>query len=462
MIGYGPAMIADLAIIIPLAPGDTSWTTLLQDLMHLPAGVELIFTGPKPPQAARPTVSSLAGDRHRISWIRTPLGRARQMNTAARATKRRFLWFLHADSRIDRASIDKLGRALTTTPGAIHYFDLAFDTGGLPFMALNNGGVWVRSHWLGMPFGDQGFCLERELFLLLGGYDEEAPYGEDHLLIWKARRAGVPIKCTGARLVTSPRKYQDRGWLATTWRHVSLTAKQAWPEAIKTLEARRGKTVDLSVAAFVKTPGRSPVKTRLAAGIGTPRANELYELSVRAVESVLHDAVRRGVAEAFWAVAESDASPAWDSLPVVLQGEGGLGARIATVYEALAQSGATPRAAVLIGADAPQIRVRHLEAARLRLVEGYDFVLGPAADGGFYLFASARDIPRELFESVPYSAANTAAELAKALAPLGRIAWLETLTDVDTVNDLAPLAEALAALPNPTSEQRHLANWLDQ
>jgi GT2 family glycosyltransferase len=89
-----------------------------------------------------------------------------------------------------------------------------------------------------MPFGDQGFCLRREIWERLGGFDTHASYGEDHLFVWKARRAGVPLRPTGGTLRTSARKYQERGWLRTTARHLHLTATQAFPEWLKLVRAR--------------------------------------------------------------------------------------------------------------------------------------------------------------------------------------------------------------------------------
>ena len=71
------------------------------------------------------------------------------------------------------------------------------------------------------------------MFFSLGGFPEDAPYGEDHLLAWRAHQQGVPLRCTGARLRTSARKYGERGWLRTTARHVYLTYRQALPEAAR-------------------------------------------------------------------------------------------------------------------------------------------------------------------------------------------------------------------------------------
>lgn len=160
------------------------------------------------------------------------------MNAGARATVKPFVWFLHADSRFAPETLPTLSTALRAHPDALHYFDLDFLADGPPLMPLNTLGARLRSRWGGMPFGDQGFCLPRALWERLGGFDVDAPYGEDHLLVWKTRRAGIPLRRTGGALRTSARKYRERGWLTTTTTHLRLTARQAFPEWLALLRER--------------------------------------------------------------------------------------------------------------------------------------------------------------------------------------------------------------------------------
>ena len=42
----------------------------------------------------------------------------------------------------------------------------------------------------GCAVGDQGFCLSATDLKGLQGYPEQASYGEDHLLVWKAGSMG--------------------------------------------------------------------------------------------------------------------------------------------------------------------------------------------------------------------------------------------------------------------------------
>ncbi len=87
-----------------------------------------------------------------------------------------------------------------------------------------------------------------------------------------------------------------------------------------------------------------------------------------------------------------------------------------------------------IGTDCPSLRAAHLVGARAALEEN-DAVLGPAADGGYWLLGTKRAEPR-LFEDVPWSTDRVAAITEARFAELR---WqsrrLETLADVDEQAD---------------------------
>ncbi len=236
-----------LSVIIPLAPAEAAWCGLAADLAHLPTGSEVILASPFPPKGRLGITENLDGRRFRLVWLQTQRGRALQLNAGASAATGRFLWFLHADSRLTphriqtrqaAEGVQALLASLKVDPEALHYFDLKFLDDGPSLMPVNALGAYVRSHALGMPFGDQGFCVQRSTFERLGGFDPRVAYGEDHGFVWKAGRAGVALRCTGAALYTSARKYRQKGWGPTTLRHILLTYKQAVPELVLTLRKR--------------------------------------------------------------------------------------------------------------------------------------------------------------------------------------------------------------------------------
>ncbi len=198
---------------------------MLEALCDLPSGSEVLLVAadalsrPAPPGWPEAVA---------LRQIATTRGRARQMNEGAAAARGAWLWFLHADTRFTPGTLPALLRFLARGEPAIGWFDLAFRADGPRLARLNAWGANRRSAWLGLPFGDQGLVLPAEAFARLGGYDEAAPYGEDHLLVWAAHGEGLPLRRLGAGISTSARKYARRGWGATTWLHWRLTALQAW------------------------------------------------------------------------------------------------------------------------------------------------------------------------------------------------------------------------------------------
>lgn len=214
-----------LSIVIPLGPGESAWQSLLQDLQALPAEVELVLVGVD--AVAPAELEALSGARSgRLRWLSAPRGRALQQNAGAQAARGQWLCFLHADSRLDAHALRALD-LLPQRPPALYFFDLGFFDGPV-LLRLNALGANLRSRLLRLPFGDQGLCLPRALFVQLGGFDESLPRAEDHALVWAARRAGLAVRPLGARLLTSGRRYRQHGWLRTTSRFLALSLRQAW------------------------------------------------------------------------------------------------------------------------------------------------------------------------------------------------------------------------------------------
>lgn len=215
----------------------------------------------------------------------------------------------------------------------------------------------------------------------------------------------------------------------------------------------------IAIAALVKTPGHSPLKTRLAAGMGARFAEEFHRRASAAVAAIMHDAAKRDPRlRPHWAVAEPAAldDPMWHGMERLWQGDGELGARLAHIYTELL---ASHRGVILVGADAPQLRADDLVAAADAL-DTHPFVLAPSHDGGFWLFGGSRPLPPEAWTQTPWSRPDTCARLVKALAPYGHHARLRMLHDVDCSDDLPALRAALAALPAALPEQARLAEWL--
>lgn len=221
-----------------------------------------------------------------------------------------------------------------------------------------------------------------------------------------------------------------------------------------------GQDMTTALAIFVKTPGYSPLKTRLAATVGEAAALVFYRLASAAVAAVAR--AGQPLVTPCWAVAEADpdAQAAWPDFPVIWQGEGGLGTRMHHVFETLLTR---YDGVLLVGADTPQLAPEQLaQAARALADPSVAFVLGPARDGGFWLFGGNTPVPQVVWQSVRYSQADTCVALRQALPRTRSIVDLPVLTDVDHADDLPPVLAAIDRLPDAVAAQRVLAAWIKE
>ncbi len=217
----------------------------------------------------------------------------------------------------------------------------------------------------------------------------------------------------------------------------------------------------VGLAVFVKTPGMSPIKTRLATSIGQARAEEFYRRSVAAVEDCMTRLKALEMLQPHWAVAEPDAlaHPMWSNHTTISQGQGSLGLRLAKVFDALSRR---HEIVMAIGGDSPQLSVGTFELA-IRHLNGRancSHVIGRCHDGGFYLVGSNRRVPTIVWNQVTYSEASTADELVQLLSQTGRVGDLGRLSDVDTHTDLSVLVDELQCVESLTSPQQCLLSWL--
>lgn len=218
-------------------------------------------------------------------------------------------------------------------------------------------------------------------------------------------------------------------------------------------------SASIAVAVFVKTPGMSPIKTRLAAEFGESRAIEFYRRSLSCIADVLQAATLHGEVHPFWAVAEPAGmtDPLWSGFDTISQGTGTLGERLDRVYGELTRRFA---GVILLGADYPQLTLRQvLNACDALSTSPTEFRIGRVGDGGFSLFAGAAAIPGSAWRSVNYSCATTADELVEFLRPIGAVREFAMGEDVDTLDDLRRIVPELEA-GEALLSQRGLAAWV--
>lgn len=200
-----------------------------------------------------------------------------------------------------------------------------------------------------------------------------------------------------------------------------------------------------AIAVFLRPPVVGEVKTRLAAVIGTEAATQLYRAFLEdTLTKVGAIAQARSVRVELWVAGDPQhPSLAWIDRPWprYAQPASDLGTRQEV---ALTHCLTHSENALCLGSDLPTLPPANLERALTTLASGQP-VLGPAADGGYYLLGLHADCPAGLLADVRWSHRHTLADTRRALSAHGLQALeLPPHYDVDNQADLRLLATHLA------------------
>lgn len=193
---------------------------------------------------------------------------------------------------------------------------------------------------------------------------------------------------------------------------------------------------------FVKNPRPGKVKTRLAATVGDDKAMAVYQLLLAETQRITRPlAVQKVVCYTDFADEEDQwVRPVFDKW---LQEPGDLGARMQGAFARAFAEGS--ERVLIIGSDCYQLSTEIIEAAFAALASA-DLVIGPSADGGYYLLGM-KQLQPALFEGIAWSTASVRAEtLAKATVLGLEAKELPVLRDVDHEEDLVTIPDLEAKL----------------
>jgi uncharacterized protein len=204
-----------------------------------------------------------------------------------------------------------------------------------------------------------------------------------------------------------------------------------------------------AVAVMAKAPRLGEVKTRLVPPLTAEEATALSGAFIRDIaDNILAAAVAAPI-DGWVAYSPPGSETVFDTLlprgvKLLPPRRIGLGASLFDAAEDLLAAGYG--AACLVNADSPTLPTAVLiEAARALALSGDRTVLGPAADGGYYLIG-LKQPHRRLFEDIDWSTGRVLRQTLDRAAEIG----LPTLTlpvwyDVDDVASLRQLVGEIAA-----------------
>jgi rSAM/selenodomain-associated transferase 2 len=213
-------MTRDLSIIIPTL---NAAAFLPGTLAALGEGAQVIVVDGGSTDATREQAAASGAD-----VLTAPRGRGIQIAAGIAAASHPWLLLLHADTRLSSG----WRGAAHTDPARAGYFRFVLDSADPRARRLERLVAW-RCRALGLPYGDQGLLIHRDLLRAAGGF-KPLPLMEDVDLARRLGRARlVPLP---ADAVTSAHKWEAQGYLRRSARNLlclSLWVAGVPPETIR-------------------------------------------------------------------------------------------------------------------------------------------------------------------------------------------------------------------------------------
>ncbi|MFD2551075.1 TIGR04282 family arsenosugar biosynthesis glycosyltransferase [Bizionia sediminis] len=181
---------------------------------------------------------------------------------------------------------------------------------------------------------------------------------------------------------------------------------------------------------FTRNPELGKCKTRLAKTVGNEAALEIYKHLLQHTATV----AKQVEADRFVFYSEDiTETDMWDSKYFIKKTQKGpnLGARMEHAFAEILELGYEK--VLIIGSDLLDITARTI-AEGFQKLNQYDYVFGPAADGGYYLLGMKTLHPK-VFKNKAWSTKSVGTDTLTDLKNES-VYLLQTLNDIDTFDDI--------------------------
>ncbi|MEO1643290.1 MAG: TIGR04283 family arsenosugar biosynthesis glycosyltransferase [Pseudomonadota bacterium] len=213
-------MPAPISIIIPAYNAADAIPLCLASLMPgLEAGLireVLVIDGGSTDDTARIAESTGA------TVLNSPQkGRDAQLRHGANQARGDWFLFLHADTALSRDWPERVRDHIEAYPTKAATFTLAYRSDHPMAKTVTRRANW-RARTLGLPYGDQGLLLSRQLYSEVGGYPD-TPFMEDVQIVRAIGKSRLRHLSAEAR--TSAAKYERDGWRKRSWHNTYLITR---------------------------------------------------------------------------------------------------------------------------------------------------------------------------------------------------------------------------------------------
>ena len=222
---------ADIAIVIPVL-GDAD---RLRTLLDLIAGWKLQPREIIVVAADANTRLSAQCEGRGCRYLASEPCRGRQQDQGARAARAGILWFVHADASPRPSSLSDITRAIEGGAEGGH-FKFAFSGTPMFRKAVIERLTNLRVKLGGIPYGDQGIFVRRDVYLRCGGFSHQ-PLFEEVALVRKLRPRGK-FRALATPLGVSPRRWKRDGWVRRSLNNRRLALAHACGQTAHRLASR--------------------------------------------------------------------------------------------------------------------------------------------------------------------------------------------------------------------------------
>ena len=328
--------------------------------------------------------------------------RAKALNAGAEAANNPVLWFVHLDSDlslIDPSNLEKINEEKINT------FLLKYNDKKLK---LNAKSANFRTKYLGLPFGDQSFIVNKKLFSFLGEFTVGLQEGEDHEFIWKAKTIGIKINIIDNFIINSNKKYKFNPisqTLTTLLKSISQIIKYKKPRATSV------------ICHFIKDPKSLKSKTKLRKELTEKFVNELNENLIEIVSDNIKQInlnksiYQITVSEKIYKDYAIEFSKKTDGLYLSSQEE--LGKSMKEVIEFNLKYF---QKIIIVGSDIPSLTAKDITDSLN--VKNAKNIFYPTVDGGFCLLATSDNKILNVIDKIKYGTDSVLEDLTKNLSQL--------------------------------------------
>lgn len=195
-----------LSIVIPTVNEEKTLPRLLTRLLPEPQIEIIVADGGSTDNTCQ--IAKQAG----VKVLRCSRGRGRQMNAGASISRGEVILFLHADAQLP----DNFSKTIWDSVSAGYSggaFRLRIDDDSWLYRIVEFG-TNLRSHWLQLPYGDQGIFIRSDRFFSLNGF-RNWPLLEDYDFVKRLGQLG-PIMIAKTPTTVSARRWKRIGVLKAT------------------------------------------------------------------------------------------------------------------------------------------------------------------------------------------------------------------------------------------------------